>query len=88
MPQPFWIDVPARLVAVKNFSGSHDYKSAQEIATKFQAELEAYGLECKSRGVWQLARYNPPFTLWFLRTNEIWVDIVENSNLIGDNQEM
>jgi hypothetical protein len=27
---------------------------------------------------WSLARYNPPFTLWFLRTNEIWVNIADS----------
>jgi hypothetical protein len=81
------VDIPSRLVAVKTFSGSYDYTSSQEIAAKFQAELEDFGLECKSSGAWQLARYNPPFTLWWLRTNEIWVDIKENSKLIGDNVE-
>ena len=28
---------------------------------------------------WMLARYNPPFTLWFLRTNEIWMTVDKDS---------
>lgn len=74
-------DVPERLLAVKTFSGNHDYDSAKTIAIEFQKEIENFGLTCKTRGEWQLARYNPPFTLWWLRTNEIWIDIEESEML-------
>ena len=86
-PRVELVDVPERLVAVKSFSGSHDYDSSSQIAANFQTELEEYGLKPKS-DAWQLARYNPPFTLWFLRTNEIWVDIENDSELIKSPDKM
>ena len=68
------VDVEERLVAVHSFSGAVDMAGAQNVASEFKIKLEKLGYKCND---WQLARYNPPFTLWFLRTNEIWMDVVE-----------
>ena len=76
-PRVELVDVPERLVAVKVFSGAVDYNSSQQIAAKFKTELEEYGLKQKSDS-WQLGTTR--LTLWFLRTNEIWVDIEHDSD--------
>merc|ERR1712166_1431283 len=70
------IDVPERMVAVKTFSGLISMDQSETMANEFKAALEAQGFICKD---WMLARYNPPFTLWFLRTNEIWMTVDKDS---------
>ena len=67
--------VPAHLVAVVRFSGTtSDARVSKERAALFSA-LERAGL--KRSGEPTLARYDPPWTLPFLRRNELAVDVVE-----------
>ena len=77
------VDVPARLVAVKTFSGTITMEGATSMAVQLKQDLEEKGFKCLD---WQLARYNPPFTLWFLRTNEIWYT-VEDEEKKGEEEE-
>ena len=70
------INVSERHVAVKTFSGLVTMETAEKMANEFKQSLEEQGFQTKT---WQLARYNPPFTLWFLRTNEIWMDVDSDS---------
>jgi hypothetical protein len=72
------VDVPERTVAVKTFSGMVSMEEAEAMANEFKSELETQGFEIDTMNDWSLARYNPPFTLWFLRTNEIWVNIADS----------
>jgi hypothetical protein len=65
--------LPAERVAVLRFSG---WARAGEVAAK-SAELEAlvraHGLH--GAGPVTLAQYNPPWTLWFMRRNEVMVAV-------------
>ena len=74
-PRVLLKEVLSHTIAVKSFSGSVDMATAAPIAEEFKSYLtNNHGFTCKE---WRLARYNPPFTLPFLRTNEIWVTIDE-----------
>jgi len=65
--------VPARRVAAVRYSGFW----SQERYLKYKLELESWirakGLTVAGDPVW--ARYNPPFTPWFLRRNEILIPV-------------
>ncbi len=66
-------EIPAREVAVVRFSG---FFSAENIA-EARADLAGW-LERTGRahaGDWQAAGYNPPWTLPWLRRNEVWVTL-------------
>lgn len=58
-------------VAVYTFSGGYDMNNVAPKVKELEAELTAHSIQ-KSSDHFVLARYNPPWTLWFLRTNEIW----------------
>ena len=66
-------EVPSRIVAVHSFSGSATEAASAKKAKELIAELRHLGYEVS--GKHELARYNPPFTLPFLRTNEVWVPV-------------
>jgi hypothetical protein len=65
--------VPARRVTAVRYSGFW----SQARYLKFKAELESWirakGLTVAGDPIW--ARYNPPFTPWFLRRNEILIPV-------------
>lgn len=65
--------LPARKVAVYNYSGSWSESRYQEKLANFREDLKKDGIETTGEPV--LARYNSPFQLWFLRRNEIWIEI-------------
>jgi effector-binding domain-containing protein len=65
--------IPARTVAVFSYSGSWSESRYQEKLTEFLEALKNNSVQIIGEPV--LARYNSPFQLWFLRRNEIWVDI-------------
>ncbi len=66
--------IPARQMAVIRFSGST--KDDHKIAEK-TAELEAYIVtkKLKTKGAPVLAFYDPPWTLPFLRRNEVMLEV-------------
>jgi hypothetical protein len=65
--------VPARTVAVLRFSGRATDANVSRHRQALAARLEAEGI--RWRGEWLLNQYNPPWTLPFLRRNEIWVEV-------------
>jgi hypothetical protein len=67
------LEVPERLMAARRYSGtwSESRYRAQEAAL-LQAVAQA-GL--KTTGQPTFARYNSPFSLWFLRRNEVLIEI-------------
>lgn len=67
--------VPARYVAAHRYSGSWSEERYQQHLQGLQAALEAQGLEPVAPPVF--ARYNAPFTPWFLRRNEILLEVAE-----------
>ncbi|GMG81397.1 heme-binding protein [Paralimibaculum aggregatum] len=66
-------EIPARRVAALRFSGFFTDDAIAEARGRLTAWLEAEGLA--HEGDWQAAGYNPPWTLPFLRRNEVLVTL-------------
>jgi SOUL heme-binding protein len=66
-------EVPARRVAVLRYSGTWSEERYLEKLAELRAAMEKASLRAVGEPVW--ARYDPPFVPWFLRTNEILVEI-------------
>ena len=64
-------EVPPSRVAVIQFSGFWSESNYQEHLSRLQAALRVANLAPTGQAVY--ARYNPPFTPWFMRRNEIWL---------------
>jgi hypothetical protein len=65
--------VPARSVAVIMYSGFWSQSRFETYLAKLQSVLEGAGLAWTGEPTW--ARYNPPWTPWFMRRNEIWLEL-------------
>ncbi len=68
-------NVPPARFAVIRFSG---YASESSVAAK-TAELKAFieSHHLQAIGPASLAQYNPPWTLWFMRRNEVMIELQE-----------
>jgi hypothetical protein len=64
---------PAATWAVIRYSGRWTPENDLEQLGKLKAALQAAGL--KAHGEPVVARYNPPFTPWFMRRNELWLGV-------------
>ena len=64
---------PARLMAVRGYSGRWTEANYREQESLLLAAVERAGLTPVGAPVY--ARYNSPFSLWFLRRNEVMVEI-------------
>ncbi len=67
-------EVPSNKVAVIRFSGSWSQSTYEEQLQKLRSALTAAGMATTGEPVW--SRYNGPFSLPFLRRNEIWLNLV------------
>jgi hypothetical protein len=67
------VQVPSRTLAVISFSGLWTLSNFAENTTRLERFLEQEGFE--SFGSPSVARYNMPLTPWFLRTNEIQIEV-------------
>ena len=65
--------VPAQRVAAVRYSGGWSEKKFLQYKQELENWIAANNLKVAGEPVW--ARYNPPFTLWFLRRNEILIPI-------------
>jgi effector-binding domain-containing protein len=67
--------IPARRIAIVRYSGFW----SEKVYLRYKLELESWiqknGLTIEGDPVW--ARYNPPFTLWFIRRNEILIPVTK-----------
>jgi len=66
--------VPARRMAAVRYSGTWSEKNYLENKERLEIWIQENGFKISGEPVW--ARYNPPFTLWFLRRNEILIPVV------------
>lgn len=64
---------PGRVVAALRFSGRWSEENVSRHKRQLLQDLEADGMT--TMGAVELARYNSPFTPWFLRRNELIVPI-------------
>ena len=67
-------EVPPRQVAVIRYSGFWSESNYNEHLAKLQAALRTADLAWTGEPVY--SRYNPPFTPWFMRRNEIWLHLI------------
>jgi hypothetical protein len=65
--------VPARRMAAVRYSGFWSEKNYLRYKLELESWIKEKGLPIVGDPVW--ARYNPPFTPWFLRRNEILIPI-------------
>jgi len=78
-------EIPSRLLAVRSFSGwySHDVGKAQfKVLQKDLLDkklIRQPSGEEEEEASWSTAQYHPPFTLPFLRRNEIWVELTKEA---------
>lgn len=67
------LEIPARKVAVYQYSGSWSEERYQEKLALFRAALDKSSVTVVGEPI--LARFNSPFMIWFLRRNEIWFNL-------------
>ncbi|OAL80824.1 heme-binding protein [Acinetobacter sp. SFB] len=65
--------VPAQRMAVVRYSGMWSEKNYLSHELELVAWMKKMGLTPTGNAVW--ARYNPPFTPWFLRRNEVMIPV-------------
>lgn len=65
--------VPARRMAAVCYSGTWSEKNYRVNKEKLETWIQENGFKISGEPVW--SRYNAPFTLWFLRRNEILIPI-------------
>ena len=66
-------DVPPRRVAVIQYAGFWSESNYNEHLAKLQSAMKTADLTWRGEPVF--SRYNAPFTPWFMRRNEIWLDV-------------
>ena len=66
-------EIPAYRAAAIRYSGRWSEKSYRKHLAKLQEWMESEDLEAVGEPVW--ARYNAPFTPWFMRRNEILIPV-------------
>lgn len=72
-PQVRLVSVPAQRVAVVRFSGLARPDDVERRTEALKAFMQRQQLRASGEPV--LARYDPPWTLWFMRRNEVWIPI-------------
>jgi hypothetical protein len=65
--------VPARRMAAVRYSGFWSVKNYLRYKSALEFWIHERGLKMAGAPIW--ARYNPPFTPWFLRRNEILIPV-------------
>ena len=65
--------VPARRMAAVRYSGFWSEKNYLRYKLELESWIHENGLKIVGDPIW--ARYNPPFTPWFLRRNEILIPV-------------
>jgi SOUL heme-binding protein len=69
------VEMPPRSVAVYSYSGSWSEQRYKTKLAEFQELLKKENIKSKGEAVF--ARFNSPFQLWFLRRNEIWLEVAK-----------
>lgn len=72
-PQVKLREVPPSRLAVIRFSGLSSQSNYDEHLAKLQTAMRAANLPWSGEPIY--SRYNAPFTPWFLRRNEIWLQM-------------
>ena len=75
-PQVTLRQVPARRIAAVRYSGSWSEAGYLRHKSELESWMRAKGLAGAGEPQW--ARYNSPFSLWFLRRNEVLIPVAVN----------
>ena len=67
-------ELPARKIAVYSYSGSWSEQRYKSKLKEFLETLDQDQISIKKTPP-VFARFNSPFSLWFLRRNEIWIEV-------------
>lgn len=83
LPKPNDPDVtfrtqPARRMAVITFSGVAGQKTYAQRTAELQTWIAAQGLKPQLAAAPVLAQYDPPWTPWFMRRNEVQLEVAPN----------
>lgn len=70
--------IPGRRMAAVRYTGLWSQKGYLKNKLKLEGWIKENGLHTVGDPIW--ARYNPPFTPWFLRRNEILIPIASDAN--------
>lgn len=70
--------VPARRMAAVRYSGTWSAGGYMRNRTALESWIHSKGLTIAGEAVW--ARYNPPFTPWFWRRNEILIPVQHDAD--------
>jgi hypothetical protein len=65
--------MPSRTLAVIGYSGTWSQSRYEEHLERLQDALGSAGLRWQGEPVW--ARFDPPWKPWFMRRNEIWLEL-------------
>jgi len=65
--------LPPRRFAAIRYSGTWSQKNYQEHLDQLRSAMQREGLVALGEPIW--ARYDPPFKPWFMRTNEILLEV-------------
>ena len=77
-PQVTLRQVPARRMAAVRYSGFWSERNYLRYRMELESWIHERGLTIVGEPVW--ARYNPPFTPWFFRRNEILIPVDGGAN--------
>lgn len=69
------IQVPERKMAVYKYSGSWSESHFEENLKEFKSDLVKDKIQTIGEPIF--ARFNSPYQLWFLRRNEIWLELAK-----------
>lgn len=69
--------IPERRMAAVRYSGRWSESNYRDNLKELEEWIRAQGLTTSGKPVW--ARYDPPWTLWFLRRNEILIPVANDS---------
>lgn len=75
-------EVPPQRMAAVRYSGLWNEKGYRKNRIKLEAWILENGYRIVGDPVW--ARYNPPFTPWFLRRNEVLIPIERDGSPVKD----
>lgn len=67
------VEKPARVIAARQYSGRWSEKNYRQNEISLISALTIDGLDTRSEPY--LARYDSPFTPWFLRRNEVLIEL-------------
>jgi hypothetical protein len=68
-----FVENPEKRMAVIRYSGSFNQRNFEKNLIKLNEWMQKEKLESKGEPI--IAGYDPPFTPWFLKHNEIWIQV-------------